>query len=235
MFSTWRDLYQSDLQSVYALWIVPALFLLYWVARPRERAPGVEPLRADFARYYAIFFAIETLLDPFATGLVSRWVGLGDPLATYLVILFVLLGDFRVFLLVFAVLGSRTGLPSIAVRACRWTLVVPIFAWGTTRLLEGAVGELPAQTIWIVYELGFLALAIFLELVTIDRRADGQRARYLRGLARYVALYYALWASADLLITVGGFDWGWALRVIPNQLYYAFWIPFAYFSFFTRR
>ncbi len=235
MFSTWRDFYQSDLQSVYGLWIVPVLFLLYRIARPDEQAPGVEPLRADFARRYAILFAVGTLLDPFATGLVSRWLGLGDPLATCLIILFVLLGDFRVFLLVFAVLDSRSGLPSIVLAAGRWTVVVPIFAWGTTRLLEAAFGELPVQTIWIVYELGFLALAAFLEVGVIGRRADGERARYLRGLTRYVALYYGLWASADLIITVGGFDRGWALRVIPNQLYYSFWIPFAYFSFFARR
>jgi hypothetical protein len=43
-----------------------------------------------------------------------------------------------------------------------------------------------------------------------------------------VAVYYALWATADLLIRYGGIDAGWLLRALPNQLYYAFWIPFAY-------
>jgi DNA polymerase-3 subunit chi len=33
-------------------------------------------------------------------------------------------------------------------------------------------------------------------------------------------------ASADVLILMG-VDAGWGLRVIPNQLYYAFFVPFA--------
>jgi hypothetical protein len=51
----------------------------------------------------------------------------------------------------------------------------------------------------------------------------------------YVAVYYALWALADVLILVGRLDAGWGLRVIPNQLYYALYLPFVYFRFFSRR
>ena len=36
-------------------------------------------------------------------------------------------------------------------------------------------------------------------------------------------------------IILAGFDEGWALRMVPNQLYYAFWVPFAWFAFFARR
>ncbi|MGH7856783.1 MAG: hypothetical protein ACREQY_05580, partial [Candidatus Binatia bacterium] len=61
-----------------------------------------------------------------------------------------------------------------------------------------------------------------------DRR--GAR-RHLRGALAYVALYYFLWAAADSMI-LAGVDAGWALRVIPNQIYYGFWVPFAYASFF---
>ena len=56
---------------------------------------------------------------------------------------------------------------------------------------------------------------------------------YLRIVLTYVAIYYALWAIADVLI-IAGIDLGWALRIVPNQLYYAFWVPFAYFTFFRR-
>ena len=47
----------------------------------------------------------------------------------------------------------------------------------------------------------------------------------LRRLLVYVAVYYGLWAASDELILYGGLDAGWGLRVLPNQLYYSFWIP----------
>jgi hypothetical protein len=82
-----------------------------------------------------------------------------------------------------------------------------------------------------------VAVALFLEMRVLPglglRRFEAHQ--YLRALLRYVELYYALWATADLLIVSRVLDWGWALRVIPNQLYYAFWVPFAYLSFFSPR
>ena len=41
-----------------------------------------------------------------------------------------------------------------------------------------------------------------------------------------------LWATADVLI-LAGVDLGWALRLLPNQLYYAFTVPFFWWR--TRR
>ena len=55
---------------------------------------------------------------------------------------------------------------------------------------------------------------------------------YLGDVLRYVALYYALWATADVLIMAGQ-DVGWALRMVPNQLYYAFYLPVVYALFFS--
>ena len=42
----------------------------------------------------------------------------------------------------------------------------------------------------------------------------------------YVAAYYSLWASADVLILFE-VDAGWLVRCVPNQLYYAFTVPVA--------
>ena len=28
-------------------------------------------------------------------------------------------------------------------------------------------------------------------------------------------------------------DLGWGVRIVPNQLYYALWVPFAYWRFFS--
>ena len=51
---------------------------------------------------------------------------------------------------------------------------------------------------------------------------------------RTSAIYYALWAVADVLILAGR-DVGWALRIVPNQLYYAFWVPVVWWLFFSPR
>ena len=66
------------------------------------------------------------------------------------------------------------------------------------------------------------------------RCEDPRNARILRSLCGYVAVYYALWAGSDLLILYGGIDAGWLLRALPNQLYYAFWVPAVYYSFRSR-
>lgn len=89
----------------------------------------------------------------------------------------------------------------------------------------------------MIYEFGFLAFCIVLGRVWVARVLPGDptRAAYLRSIFGYSAAYYALWLGADLVIVVAGLDLGWALRVVPNQLYYAFWVPFAYWRFFSVR
>ena len=47
-----------------------------------------------------------------------------------------------------------------------------------------------------------------------------RRAPWLRSVSRFVVLYYTLWASADAILLATGSDLGFALRVVPNVLYY---------------
>jgi hypothetical protein len=235
---SWADFYQSDLQSVYAAWVAPTLFLLYWLLSRPARRPGVEPRAAAFMNVYAPLFAIETLVDPVATGPLLRWLAFDDRTATDFTVPFVLFGDFRVYLLIFYVLAPDYGIRGALWRAARWTLLVPIVAFGVTSWLAAERGPLPSQAIWIVYEIAFFAVMVFFELRLVPNAVGFRRfevRQYLGALVRYVALYYALWAIADLLIVLRGWDFGWALRVIPNQLYYGLWIPFAYLSFYSPR
>lgn len=240
MTGTWKDFYQGDLQSLYALWVVPVAFLVYWLlGRPSGR-PGVEPRAAAFMNVYAPILTIETMLDPYATGPLLRALRIEEPLSTAVMLLFVLLGDFRVYLPMLYVLAPDRGVVSAIVRAAGWTLVVPALSWAAYGALRAYVAPraLPAQTIWIVYELAFVAVISWFAARVLPARLGLRRFEvheYLRALARYVTLYYFLWASADLLIVVGRFDFGWAVRIVPNQLYYALWIPFAYGSFFSPR
>ena len=68
----------------------------------------------------------------------------------------------------------------------------------------------------------------------MDPEGTGAHTHFLQGALSYVAVYYGLWAAADALILLGGLDAGWLLRALPNQLYYAFWVPFVFFTFLRR-
>ncbi len=231
-FTSWRELYASDLQAVYALWIVPVLFLPF-LLRERGRRVAVVPAASGLLYWWALAFTIETIVDPFAGGPLLRWLGVADaPAATFVVFLLVLLGDFRVFLLVLGLAAARAGrgVARAAVESAVWTLVVPLATLVLHRALTAATGELPAQSLWLIYEVGFVAIAlVFRERIVPVRvpEAAAPLRGFLRAVLAYVAVYYALWAAADALI-LGGVDLGWALRIVPNQLYYAFFVPFVY-------
>jgi len=244
--STFHEFYKSDLQSVYALCVVPLLFLVYLLFSPTARA-GARSSDASqrFLYLYFVVFALETILDPIATGPFVRWLGVGESgLGTAIPLTFVLLGDFRVYLLVFCMAGlARLAPPgrSLApafLKSAAWTFLVPIVAYTLDSALHRANPALPGQTIWLLYELAFLSVATWLFAAGIARRvpaSDATLRRGLRAMAAYVAGYYALWATADVIIMVFALDVGWALRVIPNQLYYALYLPFVYFQLSSRR
>lgn len=241
--STFLDFYKSDLQSVYALCVMPLLFLGYMLMSPAAR-DGARSNQAHrrFLYVYCVVFALETIVDPIATGPFVRWLGAGDSsLGTAIPLVFVLLGDFRVYLLIFGLarLASPAGsLGSALVESAAWTLIVPIVAYTLDSVLHHERPGLPEQTIWLFYECAFLGIATWLRVSGIARRvpaADGALRRGLEAVAAYAAAYYALWATADVLIMVFGLDAGWALRVIPNQLYYALYLPFVYFQLSSRR
>jgi hypothetical protein len=256
-FATWQALYQSDLQGVVAVTIVPLLFLFYLAVSERAAA-GIVPAASRFVRIWAATFTTLGIVDPLTGGPLLRVLDLADaPIATAVMVAFVLLGDFRVYLLVFTlmthagtrhdarvadpVFATRDALrrvpPRAALAAAGATLVVPLVALTVDAGIRARVPTAPTQIIWLVYELAFLVVALAIRHWLIPMRVPGTAPRlrtYLRAVLAYVAVYYALWAAADVVI-LAGFDVGWALRMVPNQLYYAFWMPFAYFMFFARR
>lgn len=216
---TWREFYMSDVQGLYLLWVVPVAFLVYLLLSRRPEAGDADGL---FVWRYALFFSAETLLDAFVPGAMLRWLGLADaPVATAVLVFFVLLGDFRVLWLSFRLGGVDQAMS----RAVAWTLVTPNVAFATSYALERIVAGLPSQTIWLLYELCFAAVIAFVRSRVLPK------SRFLSGVLTYVLAYYLLWATADVLILVFALDSGWALRVIPNQLYYSFYVPFVYLFF----
>ena len=228
------DFYTSDLQSTYLVWPVP-LALLAWLVLTGGRAATTRDAR--FVHAYAVFFAVETVLDPLATGPLTSLLGLsGTPVGLVVLLFFVLFGDFRVLYLLQRLAFPERTRERLIAESAAWTLVVPLAALATREVLGAIFGALGENAIWLIYELCFLALALWLRQVGLPRWVGPGRAprlAYLRSVATYVAVYYALWASADVLIQILGLDVGWALRVLPNQLYYAFYVPFAYFRYFA--
>src|SRR5262245_65799758 len=110
----------------------------------------------------------------------------------------------------------------LLLEAAVWTLVVPAIAYGTIRLVDTIAVPQQGLMLWCVYEVAFIALAEAFVVWMIPRRVASDREpvrRYVRAVLGFVVLYYALWALADIVI-LGGDGWGWALRMVPYQLYY---------------
>ena len=208
---TWEDFYRSDLQGLYALLVVPALFLVYLRVAGRRGAGRGAP---RFVFLYCLVFTVQTLLDPIATGPLVR--GAASGIATAVALLFVLLGDFRVFILVFSCVPSLSGTRALA-WAAALAPAVAVTGFAINAALDALAGPLSSQVLWLSHELVFVAVTC--ELL---RRYGGDA--FLRRCLLYVLAYYALWALSDVLILLG-VDAGWQLRIVPNQLYYALWTP----------
>lgn len=238
---SWHDAYYSDLQSLYALLVVPIAFLAWRLAAPPDPARAVVARAAPLVAGATLLFAFETMLDPIATGPLLRTDALRGTVASKLVpFAFVYLGDLRVLVVACGVAFAGAPLGRILGRAAAATAIVPVFAGGLHALVRVAFPDADPQWLWMLYEAGFLGLCVYAVRVWLPREAGrpgtavdpGARA-FLGALFGYSAAYYALWLSADVLIVVAGLDLGWAIRMVPNQLYYALWAPFVYACFFS--
>lgn len=234
----WHDFYYGDLQSLYALLIAPVAFLAWRLTASVDERRAETPKAAGFVAGLTLFFAIETMIDPIATGPLLDHAFFRDSFASTLIpFFFVLLGDLRVLLLAIGVARPDRTLRQNITWAMGTTLIVPIFAGIGYSLARWIWPEVHGQVLWMLYEFGFLILCVFLARVWVPRSVanDPNSAAFLRSIFGYSAAYYALWWIADVLIVVADLDLGWAIRIVPNQLYYALWVPFVYWRFFSAR
>lgn len=232
---SWESFYRSELQGLYSLLVVPIAFLAYRLVVSPDRDRAVLPEATRFVSVLTLVFAFETMIDPIATGPLLESAVLENTVATSLIpFLFVYLGDFRVLLLACGVAHPERHWLANLRRAAAMTLIVPLFAGIGFALARTLFDEVHGQVLWILYEAGFLALCIAMGRIWVDANTRPPEARaFLKDLLGYSAAYYSLWLAADLVILIGGLDLGWAIRIVPNQLYYAFWLPFAYWRFFS--
>jgi len=200
--------YASPIQHPWLLWLAASLGLMFVVTR-REIHPSL--------RRYGIALACLSFADAWLTS--SHVYGIGaltGAAASAVPLFFVLMGDFRFLLLVTS--GSADG--SIGPNGRRvlvaagLTLVVPL----ATQLVLSLLPESHAgpRVMFAIYEVAFFGLTA----VLMRRHPNARTSPWIRSVGRFVMLYYALWAIADIVLLASGADLGFLLRVLPNLLYY---------------
>jgi hypothetical protein len=198
--------YASAWQHPVALWLAAAAGAAVVLARPNLHAS---------VRRYGLGLAALSMLDAWLTA--NHVIGIGAlpaRLASAVPLFFVLAGDFRALLLWDNT--TRDGMIAVSprglARAVGLTLIVPLFA----QLVAPLIAPGNSRVLFLVYELAFCALTLAL----LRWHPHARELPWVRAVSRFVLLYYTLWAAADALLLATGSDLGYALRVIPNLLYY---------------
>jgi hypothetical protein len=209
-------MFEAAYNSVYhhpgVMWAagIPILALLAW----RERK--------SFLGWALLAFQAAILLDAWLTGHLSP-LPPGSAGATAAGVVFVILGDLRYFVLLER-FGHEAG-----DRPLRWlalplgySLLVPVLAHVSSRVFPSS--EL--RVVFLTYELMFAALALSIRFALLPRRR-GEAVGFVTWLTEYQIAQYGLWATADVII-LAGYDVGYALRFVPNLMYYVGFVPFAW-------
>lgn len=181
--------------------------------------------RLRFLAGYLVVFGVALAADALASAPFTR---LPSAAGTALGVTFVIAGDLRFFLLVERC-ASQRGLDFRAFAlAVGSAFMVPLTSTAI-RLAVPAVAE-TARLQYLVYEGLFVLLALAWRFVVLPARLRStppEVRRWALGLATFVLGQYVLWVVADVLL-LAGHDAAFALRLVPNVLYYALFLPFVY-------
>ena len=166
---------------------------------------------------YCAALVVLSVLDAWLTS--NEILGIGRlpvGLSGAVPLFFVLAGDFRYLLLVSAATpgGGLQLTPARLIAALGLTAIVPLLSQVLLSVLPASLNT--PRTLYLVYELMFVVLTLCLLRFA---RSVGEAA-WLQRVSRFVLCYYGFWATADVIILATGSDLGFALRVVPNLLYY---------------
>jgi hypothetical protein len=208
-----KALYDSPWHHPFLCWVAHALFFVALLVRKGD---------VPFYRRFFWLFGLEIVSDALLTG---GWTPLRGPslAATIFPVVFVILGDLRYFLLVEYVLAGRFS-PGVVGRALGLSVVIPI---ATAPLVSG-----DSRLLFLVYEAAFVVLALLLRFVIVPRRAaklPAEVGAFLALLSGFEIVQYLGWAIADTRILAGD-DLGHLMRIVPNLLYYAGFLWFAWLA-----
>lgn len=215
-----QAIYESPWHNPAAFLALGAGFLALWMRR------------RPFLVAYVSLFALEILADCLATGGSPPVALAGSRWASAISVAFIITGDFRYFLLVERYARSPLARPLDPTTRPAWlsavalAFLVPVGSAIVNRALASRVTD-PRWT-YLTYEVMFAALALWLRLLVLPRRlapAPPEVRAWLLAVTSFEIVQYALWALADVII-LAGVDVGFGLRLVPNFMYYAFFLPF---------
>lgn len=216
----WQRVYDSPLHQP-ALVVAMSVVALLYAAQARRGGS----LRR-FVGVWAALFGVEIVVDAVLTASSSPLLPAHGGVLQALAIAFVLLGDVRAYVLVERATrpdgaANRALASGVAVGS-----LVSVLMAAPARLVPAMQRD--ARWIFLAYEALALALALGWRFVVLPRRreVDPARARWGREVMGFVALQYGLWALADVVILAGASE-GFALRLVPNVMYYGAFVGFA--------
>lgn len=182
-------------------------------------------LRRPALKTYLMIFSLTTLADILVAG---KIVPLGDErLRTPLEYLFVLVGDLRyILLLAFILYGQKTLAELRAFRltgdVLRPTLIFTLFPTllvSAINFAKPGVLQVPRHK-FLAYELAFFILTLlWIYVVLPQKNISEKEAGFLRRASVPVFVFYGLWSLSDIMI-LNGIEAGYALRIVPNFVYY---------------
>jgi hypothetical protein len=188
---------------------------LAWLVLPIVLAFALR--RRGFFRCWGILFGLSVAADAWLNGALTP-IPDGSGWATFFGVAFVILGDVR-FFVVCEWDGSRLSL----VRGFGLAWIVPLVSQ-LLRALVPTIAATPRVT-FLVYEVLFLIVLAGWWLIRGHRVPMPRRAFVVR-VTPFFAIQYALWASSDVLLLTTGPDIGFALRIVPDVLYYVVFVPY---------
>jgi hypothetical protein len=171
---------------------------------------------------WGFFFGITTALDAYLNGAWSPFAS-DSVWATVCGVAFVYLGDLRFFS---AALWDGRKRSLVAAFLLSW--ITPVVTQGVRALLPH-LADVPRRT-YLLYECIFvIVLAALTVLAAVVRRhttLSRLSTTFARRLALFFAAQYVLWILADVVLLGTGHDLGYALRMVPDILYYGIFVSF---------
>jgi hypothetical protein len=212
------------MQALYdSPWHNPGLF---WLAGVLFFAALGRRLGSWYA--FLLLFGVEILADATLTGGWSPVPG-ASPWSSRLGVLFVILGDLRYFWLQERVIGGQFG-GGVLARTVGLSLVVPVLSFVVPMLVPGPFHG-GGRPLFLLYEVLLFALTLALwGLRYRSRLGAGPEGRAARELTAFELVQYGSWAAADVVI-LAGVEAGYGLRLLPNTMYYALFLPFVLWRF----
>jgi len=215
---SYSGIYHSPWHNPGLLLLGNGIFLIYMLVRKGGDA---------FLRKLLLSYAFLAIADILITGGLSPVPAYAQP---YVPFPFIILGDTRFFFVVerYARPEARNSpVGRVFLKSFLISLIVPATAYFAQ---QGFFPKADARWMFLFYELFFLVVAsCFIRIVFPAQSASADispdQRRWLHGIILFELVFYALWATADVVI-LSGREWGYLLRIVPNVLYYVGFVWF---------